>query len=316
MFPTLFEAANGLGAHTYGLFIMLAFCAAFVVTNRLASRVGIHPMRLLPVYLAAGVGGLLGGRILYSLAVEPGLSGLLAQPTSLFQASGFAFYGGLFGGMLAVIVVAIPMGIRPWKLSDIAAPAVLMGLGTGRLGCFFAGCCHGAIAPLGDAPVALLSEASPLQGQIWLGSQFPFLATEFHGGVGRILHKALYPTQLWSAAAGLSLCGAMLWLWNHRRFDGQIAALTLMLEPLFRISIEAFRADNRGTVVQWEVSDSVAALLPGMMQAGTDMDVATMGLTTSQAFGLGMVLVGAMIYASRRNSEMGPETPLDPIDDD
>ena len=108
----------------------------------------------------------------------------------------------------------------------------------------------------------------------------------------------------------------MLWLWNHRRFDGQIAALTLMLEPLFRISIEAFRADNRGTVVQWEVSDSVAALLPGMMQAGTDMDVATMGLTTSQAFGLGMVLVGAMIYASRRNSEMGPETPLDPIDDD
>lgn len=311
MFPTLFESANGLDANTYGLFIMLAFCAAFVVTHRLASQVGVHPMRLMPVYIAAGFGGLLGGRILYSVAVDPGLSGLLSQPSSLFQASGFAFYGGLLGGMLAVSAVAIPIGIRPWKLADIAAPAVLIGLGTGRLGCFFAGCCHGAIAPIGDTSVALLSTSSPLQGQIWLNSHFPFFATEFHGGVGRILNEALYPTQLWSAAAGLTLSAILLWKWNHRKFDGQIAALALMVEPLFRISIEAFRADNRGTVLQWSVSDAISDWLPGMTQAGADMSSATMGLTTSQAFGLGMVLVGVMIYAGRRSTELGPETPLE-----
>lgn len=312
MWPTLYESTTELGTwgvHTYGLMILVAFCGAFLLVHHRARQVGIDPDRILPLYLAAGVGGLLGGRLLYVLAVEPGR--LLAEPWSLFSLSGFAFYGGLLGGAVAVGAAAAALRIPPWKLADIAAPAVLLGLGLGRIGCFFSGCCHGAEAPAGGAP--LLPEGL-LQGQIWLSSSFPFLTTEFHGGVGRLLHAPLYPTQLWSAAAGIGLCALLSALWSHRRFDGQIAALTLILEPPFRILIEAFRADHRGYVVTWEVSERVASWFPGLVQAGGSLDANVMGVTTSQAIGLGMILAGAVMYALRRNAGVAPETPLDELE--
>ena len=314
MYPTLIEGPNGLNFNTYGMFIMLAFVAAFLVTHNKSQRAGIHPMALLPCYAAAGIGGLAGGRILYSVAVEPGLMGLLSNPISLISGSGFAMYGGLIGGALAVGIVAIPQGIPPWKLADIAAPSVLIGMGVGRLGCFFAGCCHGGIAPV--MPEQSVLVGPPLQGMLWSSGSFPFITAEFHTGVGRILNTPLYPTQLWAVVSLISLSALLLVLWDFRRFDGQLAAIALMVEPLFRGTIEAFRADHRGTVFQWEVSEAMAARFPGMTQAGGDLSSATMGLTTSQTIGLGMVVLGAMIYASRRNAGVAEEIPFDPDDDD
>lgn len=312
MWPTLYESSTELGTwgvHTYGLMILVAFCGAFLLVHFRARQVGIDPDRILPLYLAAGVGGIIGGRLLYVLAVEPGR--LLEEPFSLLSFSGFAFYGGLIGGALAVGGAAAGLRIPLWKLADIAGPAVLLGLGLGRIGCFFSGCCHGAEAPAGGTP--LLPEGM-LQGQLWLQPAFPFLTSEFHGGVGRLLHVPLYPTQLWSVAAGIGLCALLSAMWSHRRFDGQIAALTLILEPPFRILIEAFRADHRGYVLEWEVSEKLAQWFPGMVQAGGSLDANIMGLTTSQAIGLGMIVSGILIYVLRRGAGVAPETPLDDIE--
>lgn len=313
MWPTLFEvqtASGSWGAHTYGLLILIAFCGAFLLAHLRAQQIGLHPDKLLPAYVAAGVGGLLGGRVLYAVAVEP--AELLANPLSILSFSGFAFYGGLLGGAVAVGLYAMARGIPAWKLADLAAPAVLLGLGVGRLGCFFAGCCHGAVAPPAEA-MALLPEGL-IGGQIWLSGSFPFLTTEFAGGVGRLLHVPLYPTQLWSAAAGIGLCALLSVLWNHRRFDGQIAALALIVEPPFRILIEAFRADHRGYVVQWEVSEAVVRWFPGLSQAGSELGSNTMGLTTSQTIGLAMMVLGVVLYALRRNAGVAPERSLEELE--
>ena len=67
MWPTLYQAPGGMAVHTYGLFILLAFCSAFLLTHWRVHKVGYHPDRLIPLYVAAAVGGLLGGRILYRL---------------------------------------------------------------------------------------------------------------------------------------------------------------------------------------------------------------------------------------------------------
>ncbi len=312
MLPTLVEGTGGLGIHTYGLFIALAFASAFLVTANRALAAGISPAQLIPVFLAATAGGLLGGRLLYSVAVDPGLSGLLAHPGALVRGSGFAFYGGLVGGFLAVAPTALRLGIEPWKLADIAAPSVLVGYGVGRLGCFFAGCCHGAVAPVGPDAVPLLGEHAVLHGQIWFTTHWPFVALEFHDGVGEILNQPLYPTQLWQSAYGLAGAALMLALWDKRRFDGQMAALYLVLEPLARIFVEAFRADPRGYAITFPVGEKLAAALPGMSRAGRALAPGWVGLTTSQAIGLCMVVVGIAIYASRRHRGVAPEVPFDP----
>ncbi|MFT4625982.1 MAG: phosphatidylglycerol:prolipoprotein diacylglycerol transferase [Myxococcota bacterium] len=316
MWPTLVDLGNGAGVHTYGLFILAAFCSAFMLVHALALRGGLHPDRLLGVYLAAAVGGLSGGRLLYAVAVEPQRT--LADPLSLLSFSGFAVYGGILGGILAVGLVARAQGIHIWKLADIAAPAVLLGMGVGRVGCFFAGCCHGDVVDhIGDAAIGLFPYAFT-GGQVWLSAIAPFLTLEFHGGVGRLHDVPLYPTQVWAAAYLTLLAGLLTYLWTKRRFDGQIAALTLIIEPWFRSAVEAYRADHRGVVVSVEVSDAVAAWLPGMSKAGASFgEASVIGLTTSQALGLVAVAIGVGIYAVRRNAGVDEEIPIevDPLDD-
>jgi phosphatidylglycerol:prolipoprotein diacylglycerol transferase len=313
MWPTLVELENAQ-VNTYGLFIVLAFSAAFLLVHFRALRIGVRPERLNAVYIAAAVGGLLGGRILYAIAVD--WERTVTDPLSLFSFSGFAVYGGILGGILGVGLLAFFQGIRLWKLADLAGPAVVLGMGVGRIGCFFAGCCHGAAAPVGEHPVGLLPE-SFTGGQIWLSGTFPFLTTEVHGGVTRpeLLHTPLYPTQVWDAVALLTLAAVLAWVWKRRRFDGQIAALTLIVQPPIRIFVETFRADHRGYFVTFPVSDRVAELLPGMTRAGSELEGAVAGLTTSQAIGLGMMLFGVMLYLLRRNAGVAEETPIEASDD-
>ena len=263
---------------------------AFYVVHVRAPDAGIDPDALLPVYLAVGAGGLFGARFLYLLAVNP--AGLLSSDGWL-AAGGMAYYGGVLGGLGAMLAVARMQSIPLWKLMDLAAPAVVLALGIGRLGCFFAGCCHGMPTALSTSATGLI-EPGVLQGQIWLQSSFPWLATEFHSGVGRLQGQALYPTQLWSSAVGLGLGLALAAFWTRRRFDGQVAALMLMTEPLFRIVIETFRADHRGVLIplpaEW------LAYAPGLtMASGRGADAAS-GLTTSQVIGLAMVCAGAAIW--------------------
>jgi len=229
----------------------------------------------------------------------------LTQLVSTGQ-GGFAFYGGVIGGAIAVLFTCGLTGLNGWKAADLAAPAVVLGLGVGRMGCFFAGCCHGAVAPIGADPMGLVPEGT-LHGQVWLSNAFPFLTLEFHDGVGRLLHEPLYPTQLWSAAVGISLAAFLSWVWTHRRFDGQVAALMLVLEPPTRSFIESFRADHRGYAVTFEVSETVASWLPGLTEAGSSMSSTTAGLTTSQFLGACMVVLGLVLLVVRRNAGREPE---------
>lgn len=314
MWPTFYEinnASGSMGLHSYGLLILLAFSAAFLMVHSRAQQVGFHPDRLLPVYIAAAFGGLLGARLLYLIAVAKSFS-----PSAVFAGGGFVYYGGVLGGAIAILFVTRQLGLASWKFLDIVAPALLIGLGIGRFGCFFAGCCHGAVAPEISQRTALLSEGT-LHGQIWLQSTFPFLTLEFHDGVGRLLHQALYPTQLWSALIGLGLALALHSAWSKRRYDGQLAAVSLILEPLGRIFVEMFRADHRGYAIQWTAPGWVAETLPGMSRAGNQLgDAAIIGLTTSQAIGAGMAVCGVAILILRKDAGVSEERPLDEEDED
>jgi prolipoprotein diacylglyceryltransferase len=70
MLPTLYQVPNSpLGVHTYGLMILLAFVAAFALIHGRAREIGLYPEQLVPVYAAAAVFGLLGGRVTYALVV-------------------------------------------------------------------------------------------------------------------------------------------------------------------------------------------------------------------------------------------------------
>lgn len=312
----LFEiptSAGPLQVPAYGLLVTLGFCAAFVYAHVRVRRIGIQPERLLPIYAAAAAGGLLGARLLYALAVEPGKT--LSDPASLLQfTGGFAIYGGVIGGAVAVIGAMLAMRLPPWKLADIFAPALLFGMGIGRVGCFFAGCCNGAEVDLLTPPNVLVGEGF-LDGRVLGLGHFPWLALEFHGGMSSVRHAAVYPTQVWQAVGLTGFATLLAVLWSRRRFDGQIVGLWLLIEPVMRIIMESYRADERGYAVSWAVERVPAWLPPGFSQAG---EVAArgahhlvVGITTSQFIGVAMMLLGAGILVARRNAGVAPEKPLD-----
>jgi phosphatidylglycerol:prolipoprotein diacylglycerol transferase len=316
MYPFLIEVETQAGLFripAYGTLVLLAFSFAFTLVIMRARRIGIGPEKLAPIFAAAAVFGLLGARLLYAIAVD--FRETITNPGSLVACTGgLAFYGGLLGGTVGALIVAAIMNVPGWKLTDVMAPALVLGLGIGRFGCFFAGCCHGAPAPTVD-PSALLPDGV-LKGQLWLDRVFPFLTLEFHDGVGRLHGQLLYPTQLWSAAAALGLCVVLLVMWERRRFDGQIIAAMLMVEPILRIIIESYRADERGYVLSWAVDTVPKWLPPGFSSAGETLADGLhsgslfIGVTTSQFIGLAMIVVGGLIWLLRRNAGVAPEEAL------
>lgn len=310
MYPTLFTTPSGVGVHTYGLFILLAFCTAFLLVHVRSPKVGIDPDKLVWTYGAAALGGMLGARLLYAFAVD--FEQTISNPVSIFSMSGFAVYGGIAGGAVAVVLTCLRLGIPVFKLGDIAAPAVLLAMGVGRIGCFFAGCCHGVPAPAGGT--ALLPDGL-LHGQLYALSHFPFLTNVVHDGVGRLHGEPLYPTQLWSATALLTLGLIHVSAWSWRRFDGQVLAMALVTEPPIRAFIEAYRADHRGVAWSLPAPEWAADLVPGMLLAGADGQAATFGVTTSQAIAAGAIVLGVALAVARWRHPVAEERALLVTDD-
>ncbi|MCB9760066.1 MAG: prolipoprotein diacylglyceryl transferase [Alphaproteobacteria bacterium] len=296
MFPDLWtqQTANGpLEFHTYGLFLMLGFAAAAWVTGRRMKQVGINPDKLVPLMAIAIVAGIAGARLLHFLGAER--SAFLANPLIFFDLSqgGMAFYGGAIGATLAGVAYMFYAGVDVWKMADVAVPSILVGLSVGRLGCFSAGCCHGMACNL-EASTSLTGGLFP-GGEIVLVDGFPWMALVFHPdvGVGSIHGVPVYPTQLWESAGAMLLFLGLSWVWkHHRRFDGQILALTLLTYPILRSTIESFRGD-------------------------TIRGVEYLGLfSTSQLVSLPVFALGLIIILLRFRAGVTPEEPFQVEDDD
>lgn len=293
---TLGTADAPVTVHSYGLMVMLAFIGAFGWVHARAGMVGLAQERVAVADVAAGVGGLIGAKLLYALALGDAAS--LASMTG-----GFAWYGGVLGGAVAVVGVGLILGLDLWKLADVVAPALAIGAALGRLGCWFAGCCHGTPVPSTLAARPLLPDGL-LHGQVYAHPAFPWLSNAFDGGAARWTHVPLFPTQLWQATGSALLAGVLLWVTSRRRFDGQVFAIWLLLDPVLRMFVESFRGDTRGLLVAWK--GAAPASLPGLGDATARAQDA-FGVTTSQGIGVLLILVGAIVIALRRHAGVKPE---------
>jgi phosphatidylglycerol:prolipoprotein diacylglycerol transferase len=136
MYPVLFRLGP-LTIYSFGaLMALAALCAGWVVSLELKRR-RYNPEFATTMVIAAAVGGLLGARILFILE---DWDGFMRFPwTYIISGAGFTWYGGLLGGTLAVTWVVRRQGI-PWlEAADIAAPALALAYGIGRIGCHVAG---------------------------------------------------------------------------------------------------------------------------------------------------------------------------------
>lgn len=284
MFPILFDAPS-LPIPTYGVLVTLAFVAGFGVTHLRAPRMGFDPDTLVPFYILLGGCGIVGARLLHFVMAEREV--FLANPLILFnlQRSGMAFLGGALGGIGAGGAYAWWRGLSAWKLADLMVPNLMLGYAIGRMGCFFAGCCHGGVCP---NPVRAELVHLP-GGEVVAVQGFPWVALRFNDlGVGSLPGEVLFPSQLLEVATGLTLFAVLSWMWARaRRFDGQVLASFLVLYAIARSLAESFRGDS----------------IRGLYSLGP------VTLSTSQLVALGMVVLAVGIAAVQWRRGVAPEQP-------
>jgi prolipoprotein diacylglyceryltransferase len=139
-----------------------------------------------------------------------------------FWRGGLAYFGGLILAVILCVLATLKHKLPLRRVADITAPAIILGLVFGRLGCFLGGCCYGATC-----------EAS------WWATP-PSWYPPPVGGVAR------YPTAFASALFALALFFALRWIRRRRAFEGEVFLAMLVLYAPGRFVIEALRADPRG----------------------------------------------------------------------
>ena len=163
MHPELFSVPDnipwlgGVRVTTYGFCMMVGFLTAVWFAMKRASRVKADADEVLNLAMIALFAGVAGARAFF--VVHYWRSEFADHPNPLFAAldlreGGLEFLGGFLGAAVALVAY-----IKIRKLSirmylDILAPAVMLGLAFGRIGCFFNGCCFGGVCTLPDSDQA------------------------------------------------------------------------------------------------------------------------------------------------------------------
>ena len=248
----MYPYAVAFGMSFYDICLVIAVILALFMADRMGIMRGFSVKLQKVVIIAlveAIVVGFVGAVLFQAVynAVETGKFVIDAG-------TGMTFYGGLIFGVAGFLAAWFGLGKVMCKsdepvqkfgaMADIAACLVPLAHGIGRIGCFTAGCCHGAPT---DA---------------WYG-----VTMHTESGWMKVV-----PVQLYEALFLFALSGVLLWLFykkfgkeNQGRFP--LLPIYAIVYGIWRFFIEYARADDRGAslVPFWSPSQLVAIL---MMLAG------------------------------------------------
>ncbi|MEZ5318170.1 MAG: prolipoprotein diacylglyceryl transferase [Vicinamibacterales bacterium] len=127
----------------YGLGWAMAFMAALWLVRRWTPRSGLAAEHVENLAIWSLAGAFAGAR-LYFIAQNDPMSYLL-QPWRMLAVweGGLAFFGGLFGAILAAFVYARRHAVPFARAADLFAPAIPIAGAIGRIPCFLAGMDYG-----------------------------------------------------------------------------------------------------------------------------------------------------------------------------
>ena len=162
--------------------------------------------------------------------------------------SGFAFYGGFVAAALFSIWYIRKHKWPAGKICDMGGWSIMLGLAWGRMGCFLAGCCFGAVTH--DHYGISFPKSSPASRHQW---QEGLLSTY------REVSLPVFPTQLYESILALTVAALAYFVVRpNKRFDGQVFIFAMVAYAIGRFSLEFIRSDERGAVLGISTSQWIA----------------------------------------------------------
>ncbi|MBQ5362925.1 MAG: prolipoprotein diacylglyceryl transferase [Clostridia bacterium] len=238
MYPYLIiDLGKNLQLGLYDLCLMIAILACLVLYRVFADRqkfkARVQNFALIVALFAIG-GGYYAAALVQTFYNWN--AALAANPEAKFfdfWGTGATFYGGLVGGVLIFLVLYFGVGALLFKekenihhffpIATIAGAVIPLAHGIGRMGCFFAGCCHGKV----------------FEEKQWFTATFYIPYTD-----GSVKEFYAVPVQLFEAIFLFLLAAVLLYrLIKNKHYNLPIYVITY---GVWRFFAEYLRADARG----------------------------------------------------------------------
>ncbi|MDR2639487.1 MAG: prolipoprotein diacylglyceryl transferase [Helicobacteraceae bacterium] len=208
----------------YGLMYVTALVVGYLWGRRMVRLGHWKPMnleRFESLFIWFAIGAVLGARLGYVIFYDPNTAYWLTHPWQIFNPfagdqigiSGLSYHGAIAGVVVSLLLFARRYRFKVWFLFDLAAVSGSAGYVFGRIGNFLNAELIGRETTM---PWGVLAE-----------------------GVLR------HPSALYEAALeGIAIFAILAFVYQKRRFDGQMAMLYLALYAIARIIVEFFRAPD------------------------------------------------------------------------
>lgn len=169
---------------------------------------------------------------------------------------GLTYYGGFIASVGFAFYYMWRHKLPKWRVADLAAYGIPLGLFWGRMGCFLNGCCFGKIT---HGPLGVVF---PRGGSAWRHQLDEHLVA-----ASALAPHPVHPTQLYLALLNLGIFAVCYFsIRPRKRFDGQVFWWFVLLYTVARSAVEVLRDDDRGVLLGF-LSTSQLISLPFFLLA-------------------------------------------------
>lgn len=293
------DVAAGLALGMFGWHHRQVWQALVTWSERLANSwqaVELGPVRVISHAIWSGLAAFAGMFVVVTLAGPSSLAnagwvftaGILSAGAWGYWLEGggrlsrpFGYYGFLFGGLGALLVLALIDAASAAQLSAAFACGAPLAQAIGRMRCLVQGCCHGR--PIGELPGICVT--NPKSRVVALGG--------LHG-------VSIHPTQLYSIVSNLAIFALLVKLHLSGAPSTLVGGLYLVLSSLARFAEEQYRGEPQTprclglAVYQWL---AMGVFLLGILI--TMIDIAPAGVITIRLdTGLLMPIAAGIVAAA------------------
>lgn len=239
MYPELFKIGP-LTVYSYGLMLGIAFIVASYILTRELKRKNLNPNLASNITMLAIIFGIVGAKLAH--LIENWDYFLRAPIEMMFSAAGLTFYGGFILATIVIIYYLKRKKVKVLKVTDAAAPGLMLGYGIARIGCHLSG--DGDYGIPTNLPWAMSYERGTYPPSIAF-RDFPDIVEKY--GVNGVVpdNILVHPAPLYETLMAVIL---FLILWQLRKrisIDGKLFMIYLIFAGIERMLVEFIRINPR-----------------------------------------------------------------------
>lgn len=209
--------------------MLLAYLLAVFYAQKEGVKEGFSKHFVQSVSFWLILSGIIGARLFYILCNIHIYKDSPLQMLYLHE-GGLSFFGGFAAGILLFSAFMKKEEVNFWRGADVFSPSLPLAESVARVGCFFAGCCHGRST------------------EFVFGVKFPSLPYKVH------------PLQLYISVESFLLFLFLLLFKRYKRMEGQTFLTYIFLHSFARFLMDFLRDEQR----MWGLTTSqyICLILP------------------------------------------------------